>query len=400
MVIAQLTSGQEALVDKAIKWFDNYQNGIMEGPHPEYFAYSGAAGTGKTTVMMAIIDKLGLNRNQYIACAYVGKAVLQLQKRGLSAKTIHSTIYDLIYEKGYTLNGEQVYRLKFVLKEKLPEEYKLIVVDEATMVNDDMRDQLLSFGLPIIFMGDMNQLPPIFGYSSVMTRPNHVLTEIMRQNEDDPIVILSQQVLHDIPLMCGQYGLSKVVDSYSLDRRLLTDYDQILTNTNKLRSQINDFVRRELFGYMSPEPRLDEKVVCRQNNWQIMANGYSLTNGLTGIITDISRRKVGKGYYIIDFKPDMFDNDTEFLGLRVNADYLRSNLEEQREAGRVKFEKFEYAYAITVYSAQGSEYDRVLFFDSFFRSDELTKKARYTAITRAKKAITVVKSSDVGRYSL
>ena len=59
-------------------------------------------------------------------------------------------------------------KFHFILKDKLPDELRLIIVDEATMVNNDMRDKLLSFGKPIIFVGDMNQLPPIFGISDVM----------------------------------------------------------------------------------------------------------------------------------------------------------------------------------------------------------------------------------------
>ena len=64
--------------------------------------------------------------------------------------------------------------------------------------------------------------------------------------------------------------------------------------------------------------------------------------------------------------------------------------EEQRNSGRIMNEKFEYGYAITVYKSQGSEFPRVLYFDSKFRTAELTKRSRYTAITRAREELTIV----------
>ena len=74
----------------------------------------------------------------------------------------------------------------------------------------------------------------------------------------------------------------------------------------------------------------------------------------------------------------------------MDSKYITAKPEVQRSMPRIFNEKFEYAYAIAVHLSQGSEYDRVLYFDSFFHDKELTKKARYTAVTRAKKDLTYV----------
>ena len=68
----ELTDEQKDLKRRIIHWYHNFPSG------KPYFYYSGAAGTGKTTVIKTIIDELGLKRDEYIACAYVGKAVLVL----------------------------------------------------------------------------------------------------------------------------------------------------------------------------------------------------------------------------------------------------------------------------------------------------------------------------------
>ena len=385
------TRSQAELLDKVKTWFTNYEKGIYIGDHPQWFSYSGAAGVGKGVSARMIVDMLNLDSNSYVACAYVGKAVLQLLKNGMNAKTIHSLIYDMVpYFEKSEKSERKIMKWQFILKNKLDKDYRLIFVDEAAMVNDDMRDELLSFGIPIIFMGDMNQLPPVFGSSTVLSRPDHILTEIMRQKENDPIVILSQMVLKGIPILEGVYGESSVVDEIELDRRIITDYDQILCNTNKYRVVLNHHIRENLKNYPKNKPMIGDKLICCQNNWEIMIDGYALTNGMLGYITDINRLTAHKGYYLIDFQPDFLEDDKQFINLKMDKHYINMPYELQKNFGKIENEKFDYGYAITVYKSQGSEFDRVLYFDSFFRSEELTKKSRYTAITRAKKKLTIV----------
>ena len=395
----ELTAGQAELVERIITWYKGYVNGTSKSrEHPQWFAYSGAAGCGKTTVLREVIDALHLGKD-YIGCAYTGKAVLQMLKNKLNAKTIHSLIYQVVpsYEEDEITHRRRL-TFDFILKEKLDRDYRLIVVDEAPMVNDEIAKEILSFGIPVIFLGDMNQLPPVFGRSTIMTNPDFVLTQIMRQSEDNPIVQLSQMVLKDIPLIEGDYGTSKVVRYYELGAGLLKDFDQVLCTTNKLRANLNQFCREKLLGYPNKDPHLWDKVICRQNNWEIERNGFYLTNGSSGNITDINRDKLGSGYYIIDFHPDYLKDGIDFEKLKVDARYLRSDYEEQKNTLRLVHEKFEYAYAITVHLSQGSEYPKVLYIDSFFHDLNLTKKARYTAITRAMESITIVTISQNDWY--
>lgn len=387
----ELTDGQSQLLEKIVKWFHNWESGLNIGEHPQWFSYSGRAGCGKTVVAKEVIKYLGINSSkEYVACAYVGKAVLQLQKNKMNAKTIHSLIYNLRYVKKIDASGNPYLGMEFILKDRLDEDYRLIIVDEAAMVNNTIKEELLSFGIPIIFMGDMNQLPPVFGTSNILEKPDHILTQIMRQKEGDPIIQLGEMVLNGIPLIEGDYGLSKVVRNYELDHSILRNYDQILCTTNKSRENINTFVREKLKGYDNLNPRLFEKIICRQNNWDMMVEGYSLTNGLTGYISDIFKGNLHRGYYLIDFQPDFLPSDYQFIGVKMDSKYITAPLERQKMMGRIKFEKFEYAYAITVHLSQGSQWPRVLFIDSFFHDAELTRRCRYTAITRAESEITIV----------
>lgn len=375
-------SGQKELISRLKKWYKDL-------PSP-YFSFSGPAGSGKTFVIKGLINELKLHKNEVACAAYVGKAVLVLQRHNLMASTIHSLIYTPVVERYEKPNGKIGYNFKFILKDKLDERIKLIVIDEATMVNDDMADDILSFGIPTIFVGDKNQLPPIFGESRIMNNPDYTLTQLMRQAEDDPIVMLAHQALHGIPIFQGNYGTSRVIDKHPVDYSLLKNYDIILCATNATRDKMNFAIRDEILGYPSIIPRLGEKIICRKNNWdRSIGKGIYLTNGLIGFIDDIYEEGFTNSCMYIDFRPD-FMNEA-FENISLDLEFLQMSYEQKRHIGMGgRNNRFEFGYCITTHLSQGSEFDDVLFIDEGFCDEELSRKLRYTAITRAKRSITIV----------
>ena len=383
-----LTEEQTNLVKKLTNWYKHSSR--------QWFSYSGAAGTGKTTVIRAFIEELGLQR--YIACAFVGKAVTVLSRQGLPASTIHSLIYHVSWipvmdEKGEPVlnkDGNPKMKVVFSLKNELPGDLQLIIVDEATMVNDDLAEDILSFGIKTVFIGDNNQLPPVFGVSSVMLNPDFWLTKIMRQAENNPIIYLSQRVLKNLPLQYGIYGKSRVIPSVTLDETY-TRYDAIIAGKNKVRDDINEYIRYNIKGVTNRLPVIGDKLICRQNDWDrsIEGNIY-LTTGMTGIVTDIHRSLGGNKFMSIDFLPEI--SDEEFFNLQLDTQYIRMNYEDRRNYGFSRYEKFEYGYCVTCHACQGSQFDNVLFINQWFHDADLTKKIQYTAITRAIESIDIASS--------
>lgn len=384
----ELTNEQVELVGKIQDW---YHKGTKQ-----HFAYSGAAGTGKTTCIKAAIEALGI-RN-YHACAYVGKAVNVLSSHGLPASTIHSMIYKVAWvpqrdEKGRVMKdslGRLKMKMQMVLRDHIEGNPELLIVDEATMVNDEMAKEILSFGIPTVFIGDNNQLPPVFGESTIMNNVDYTLHKIMRQAEDDPIVFLSQLILADRELQVGNYGKSQVLEGYDINKRS-TLYDVILTGKNNIRDYVNFKMRSEILG-LPKEPQIGDKIICRQNNWgRHLAGGIYLTTGTMGRITDIYKNTWGKKSVQIDFKPD-FIADDEFRKVKMDLEYLYLPSDMKKQYGFNELDKFDWAYCVTVHSMQGSESPRVLYLDQRFYDYEMTKKLRYTAITRATDQITFAKN--------
>src|SRR6516162_1054001 len=169
---------------------------------PPLFRLFGYAGTGKTTLARHIAEGVD---GKVLYAAFTGKAALVMRRKGCAgASTIHSLIYRA------RESGEET--PSFELWEEAPaSKAKLIVIDECSMVDAELGRDLLSFGAPVLVLGDPAQLPPIQGGGFfTAAEPDAMLTEVHRQACDDPIVHLSMEVRAGRRLAPGRYGLTEV----------------------------------------------------------------------------------------------------------------------------------------------------------------------------------------------
>ena len=419
------------------KWFQT------KNKQKQVFFLSGYAGTGKTFLVNFLINNiLNLDSEDVVFCAYTGKAVsVILQKGEHDAVTIHKLIYNTV-EKEYEVDGKKIKKVEFIRKPSIPN-YKLIVLDEVSMVDKKIMNDLLFYGIPILACGDKAQLPPVGGYQlDFLEKPDYTLTEIVRQSEENTIVRIATKARNGEYIPTGNYGDVVVINKDTISdeymKKILLGMDQIICGTNKTRFMLNDLVR-SYHGYPDLEPQYGEKLICTSNNWAVTFgedDKFSLVNGTIGYVNGYRHMHSVDDIAKIDiFRPDFIDNDVDAIyDILVDSSLLEKN-ERKHDLGskifkmsdgsykikskpvrlpnesRMKFMSrvkesvmasrnaeseeainfFEYAYAISCHKSQGSEWDKVVVFDESHIFGKEANRWLYTAITRAKKKLIIIK---------
>ena len=357
--------------DEALKAVDAWLN---DKNAPQVFRLFGWAGTGKSTLAVHLAQSVG----SVVFAAFTGKAALVMRRRGCEgASTIHSLIYKFVDDK----QGTPQFKLD---DDSDAMDAELIVIDEVSMVGQQLAEDLLSFGTKILVLGDPFQLPPIndTGYFT-QAEPDFMLTEIHRQAADNPIVRLSMDIRENGRLDYGEFGESKVVRKRDVDRDQVLLADQILCGTNATRISYNDRVR-ELKNLPPQEPVVGDKLICLRNNHQ-----KQLLNGQLWIAEDV----VYKGLGVLDMvlNPDDAGDRTNRANITTHEKFFHGKEAELGWGERKKFDEFYFGYALTVHKAQGSQWDNVYLFDESWAFREDRARHLYTAVTRAAERITVVR---------
>ena len=404
---------QDQIVRDGINWFRNSSSQIFE--------IDGPGGTGKSVTLWRIINGIGLHQDQILPMAYTGQAAMVMRTKGfINAKSIHSSLFHFVREKIDPMEiindananpfklidtsiNKPLYRRKFVPLEvgELNPNIRLIVIDEGYMVPMNMREHILKHGIKVLVAGDQGQLPPIGDDPAFLTGYGiHHLTQIMRQEEGNPIIYLAHRARNNQPIHCGVYGNNLlVIEDKDLTNDMVLNIGNIICGTNKTRDGINNNIRRSL-NLPGTGPVFGDRVICKQNNWDKVVGDVALTNGLIGWISSSvkfgydKKGKLKKDILNIDFKPDLsmypFDN------LNINYKYLisdyteRNRIREYMVSTHNNAELFEFAYALTTHSAQGSEYNSGIYIEEHLRP-EIQNQLIYTGITRFRKNLIYVK---------
>lgn len=372
----------------------------------KYTVISGYAGTGKSTLISYIISALNLNPEFDVAyIAYTGKASEVLRRKGCAnAMTAHK----LLYHTRKTPQGGFI----TVPKQSIGD-FKIIVVDEVSMLPTKMWFLLLRYGIHVLACGDPGQLPPITHKDEeplrILDHPHIFLDEVMRQAQDSEIIRLSMDIREHKPIEYFDGAEVKVIPKDTVSTGMYQWADQILTATNAERFKVNKIMRELLGRGASPEP--GDKVISLSNHWDIFsADGEAnLVNGTIGYLGEECNKidvhypvktfykfsnpvpilranfisEIGEEYEPLNIDYTALTTGKVFLNNREEYDLYMAKQRVHKEPFPQEPLEFNYGYAITVHRAQGSEWDKILVVEEKFPFDlEEHTRWLYTAVTR------------------
>lgn len=379
---------------------------VKEAVRNGLLVITGGPGTGKTTTINTIIRYFELEGMDIFLAAPTGRAAKRMSETtGFEARTIHRML---------ELNGGMEGTAGFERNETNPLETDVIIIDEMSMVDISLMNSLLKAiapGTRLILVGDVNQLPSV-GAGSVLkdiieSRECNVvmLTKIFRQASTSDIIVNAHKinrgeevildnksmdffflkrydadVIISVTLQLIKQKLPKFVDATPYDIQVLTPMRKGLLGVERLNNILQKYMNPPEKGKREKEHgqslfREGDKVMQIKNNYQLeweIKSKYGLT--------------IEKGTGI-------FNGDMGII--REINDYTEIVTVEFDEGRMVAYpfkllDELELAYAITIHKSQGSEYPAVVIPLLSGPAMLMNRNLLYTAVTRAKKCVTLV----------
>lgn len=399
-----------------------------------FITLGGYAGTGKSSLIAEV--RKALPRNWKVAfCAYTGKASGVMKDKLIAANavnfndyvgTIHSLCYHVRTDPDTGLN---VFERKFHI------DYNLIIVDEASMVTEDIFRDLRMYGIPMLFVGDHGQLPPINksedgSVFNLMENPMVKLEEVHRFGAQSTLLDLSIMARNGerVPFKQFDDKVAKVKETDPLVNDFILNHlkdfsDGVcLCGTNNTRADVNQLIRVNYGIVQDMEdkvPRVGDRVVCLRNNRGLVNPIYNGMLGKIESISEISNQEcdilndawnmavsVDDGFVYKGmvnkhhFGELKYSTDgKEFITLRELMQMKTTLTIKERKMMRGKlgkrklyFDAFDFGYCLTVHKAQGSEWGNVMLFEetSGYWDDDYRRKWLYTAVTRSSDRLLIV----------
>ena len=380
---------------------------VKEAVRNGLFIITGGPGTGKTTTINTIIRYFEMSGLDIFLAAPTGRAAKRMSETtGFEARTIHRML-----ELNGGMDGHSA---GFERNDKNPLETDVIIIDEMSMVDISLMYSLLKAvpaGTRLILVGDVNQLPSV-GPGSVLndiidSNCFHTvkLTKIFRQARTSDIIVNAHKInngeavtidnqsrdffflkrydadkIINVTLQLIKQKLPKYVDASEYDIQVLTPMRKGLLGVERLNGILQQYLnppektKREK-EFRQTIFREGDKVMQTKNNYQLeweirtkyglcVDKGMGVFNGDMGIIEEIN-----------DYAETMTISFDE--GRKVEYSYKL-------------LEDLDLAYAITIHKSQGSEYPAVVIPLLSGPRMLMNRNLLYTAVTRAKKCVTIV----------
>lgn len=402
-------------IEEIKKWYEDAQDGLRG-----CFRLFGPAGTGKTTMAKSIPGALGVHAR---FMTFTGKAAHVLQRKGVIARTVHSSIYYPMVDEAERRLAEareglaaaeemgdahtelqdelqaEIAELEARSKrmtwewnpEAMSDNPGLLILDEVSMVNSRLAEDIERYGIPVLVLGDPAQLPPVDGGGHYINgQPDFMLEEVHRQALESPVLELATRVR----LSQGSgFGLVQA-DTEPASVAAAMEASQVIVWSNRRRWSMIDVMRRKA-GRQPGQPVAGDRVMCLSNNKDL-----AVFNGAQ--FTVLAAKDTAMGPTLM-----LQDDDGHERTIPTYTDGFQGmDLEKQAKGsgagirgGRMLAT---FSQAITCHKSQGSEWESVYVVNELPNMMSMTARREgqkeaegqarrwlYTAVTRASDRVTI-----------
>lgn len=401
--------------EKSFKLTSEQKEAIIKAVNNNILIINGKGGTGKSTILQFVTSIL--EEYSYMSCALSGRAAKVLQENNLKSKTIHKMLMETIsFESG----------------EVTPLKYDIIIVDEASMVDNYLFYRVadsLKDGAKLIVVGDNGQLPPIgagANFSNLILYagdkiPRQELTIVHRQAQKSGILSTANKIregeqinspyseetevfgeledmvliptdketdIKQIVLDIAERNKGRDIAEFQVITGRVDSGDISVKNLNIEMQKIFNDVSKPSVPRSGYEYRIGDKIIQNGNNYEakiaIDERFYSVEDLIEKgkEVTEVLNGTIGK---IVNIK---FDNDKTRKDHKIHIKF--EDVEDVVEYSVHELQQISLAYAITVHKFQGSGVDYLVFVFDGASFMLLSKEFVYTGLTRAKKAAIMV----------
>lgn len=406
------TKNYDKLIEKVSKknnivLSDEQKEAISTSLNNNVTIITGGPGTGKTTIIKCIIDILEDIKKEYVLCAPTGRATKRIKETtGKEAKTLHRLLeitkvddndIDMFYELPVT-----------------PIDTDVVIVDEASMIDCMLMNNLfkaLNSSTKVIMVGDVNQLPSV--------GPGSVLKDIINSNATNVVYlkqIYRQSAMSDI-----------IVNAHRVNEGIYPEFktkdtDLFYIKTDSIEStlaEISSLVSYRIESFAKLDILKDLQVLTPMKKTQL--GTIELNTLLQNVLNPKSSSKKEKEFnnrifregdkvmqIVNNYDKKFSINGEHFdgiyngdIGYIKEVDNLNQRLivlfDEEKEViyEFEELDQLEHAFAVTIHKSQGSEFDYVILPLYTGYQKLFTRNLLYTAMTRAKKMLVIVGSTNI-----
>lgn len=377
------------------KWYRKYNH--------QFIDISGVIGTGSFDLVQKFIDTEDIDPREVMYLSYDQSQVLELAARKYHSYYINGIIYK--YDRIVDFNSIPIlnpnsdkleYRWEKRVRKKIDPRYKLMVIFDSVLLDLNTLNDIGSFGLPVILLRDSMLLPSAESYTYTR-EPDILLRDPHPLYLKNPLVYFAHKVICYEPFQAGNYNNVTIVPKKQMNLYNIKSSDMNITISDNLRNQTNNIYRDRILNQKSSVNILNERLI-------VMSNMYAhklvnkdekrikvyLRKGIVGNITKINHHVANTKYVPINFRAEFYYDI--FEELIMDRHYLNKINAPCRQIIPDETILFEYAYALTPQLARFSHWDNVtLILDANeYHDPALQRILTYTAITRAKKKLTII----------